>query len=248
MDFTFGIITLGGQDDFINEIIKSIINNNIPNYEIIIVGNTKINKTDKIMIYEFDETIKPAWITKKKNLIVLNAKYENIVLLHDYVKFCDNWYEGFLNFGNNFDWCITKIINKDGNRFRDYTLFPHVVDYLNIFYSPGKDIDRYFDNNCLLPYNFINNEKTNKYMYISGSYYVIKTTIALNNLLNENLVWGKGEDVEYSKRLHSKGIIIKCNPYSSVKFLKYKQSVHWEKEIEPFYLNKFIMYCENKHN
>lgn len=32
---------------------------------------------------------------QKKNIIVLNAKYENIVLLHDYVKLGDNWYKGF---------------------------------------------------------------------------------------------------------------------------------------------------------
>jgi len=244
MDFTFGIITSGGYDYFINEIIQSIINNNIPNYEILIVGNTKINKTDKIRIFEFNENIKPGWITRKKNIVVLNSKYENIVLLHDYVKLCDNWYKGFLNFGNNFDWCVTKIINKDGNRFRDYTLFPYEVDYLNIFYSPGKDIDNYFNNNCLLPYNFINNKKTNKYMYISGAYYVIKKTVALNNLLNESLVHGKGEDVEYSKRLHLKGFIIKCNYNSTVELLKQKDSIHWEKEINSFYLNKFIMHCE----
>jgi hypothetical protein len=245
MNFTFGIITLGDYDNFIIQIIESIKKNNIPNYEIIIVGNTKIKETDNIIVIPFNENIKPGWITKKKNIIVLNAKFENIVLLHDYVELCDNWYEGFLKFGNDFDFCVTKIINLDGNRFRDYTLFPYVVDYLNIFYSPGKDIDKYFNDFCLLPYNFENNNKTNKYMYISGTYYVIKKTVAINHLLNENLVHGKGEDVEYSKRLHKNGIIIKCNKYSSVKFLKFKQSVHWEKEIHPFYLDKFITYCKN---
>lgn len=244
MDFTFGIITCGGHDNFIAKIIESIIKNNIPNYEIIIVGNTKITETDKIKIIHFNENIKAGWITRKKNIIVLNAKYENIVLLHDYVKLGDNWYEGFLKFGDNYDWCVTKIINKNGMRFRDYTLFPYEVDYLNIFYSPGKDIDKYFNYYCLVPYNFENNIKTNKYMYISGTYYVIKKTIAINNLLNENLLHGRGEDVEYSKRLHSKGIIIRCNSYSDVIFLKQKDSIHWEKEINPFYLNKFINYCK----
>lgn len=245
MDFTFGIITSGGYDNFIVQIIESIIRNNIPNYEIIIVGNTKIKGTDKIKIFYFNENIKAGWITRKKNIIVLNAKYENIVLLHDYVKLGNNWYEGFLKFGDNYDWCITKIFNKNGTRFRDYTLFPYEVDYLNIFYSPGKDIDRYFDNYCLLPYDFENNIKTNKYMYISGSYYVIKKSIAINNLLDENLLHCRSEDVEYSKRLHSKGIIIKCNKHSDVIFLKQKDSIHWEREIHPFYLNKFITYCEN---
>jgi hypothetical protein len=244
MDFTFGIITLGDHDNFIIQIIESIIKNNIPNYEIIIVGNTKIT-ADKIRVFGFDESIKSGWITRKKNMVVLNAKYDNIVLLHDYVKLGVNWYEGFLKFGNDFDWCVTKILNKDGRRFRDYTLFPYEVDYLNIFYSPGKDIDKYFDNYCLLPYNFVNNIKTNKYMYISGSYYVIKRDIAINNLLDEKLLHGGGEDVEYSKRLHLKGHIIKCNSHSDVVLLKQKVHAPWEREIHPAYLNKFIMQCEN---
>ena len=84
MDFTFGIITSGEYDNFIIQIIESILNNNIPNYEIIIVGNTKLKETDKLKILYFDETIRTSWITRKKNIIIWNAKYENIVLLHDY--------------------------------------------------------------------------------------------------------------------------------------------------------------------
>jgi len=245
MEFTFGIITYGDSDEFINIIIDSIIKNNIQKYEIIIVGNTKIKQSDKIKIIYFDENIKSGWITRKKNIIAKNALYENIVLLHDYVKLDENWYQGFLQFGNDFDFCVTKIVNKNGNRFRDYTLFPLEVYYLNLFYSPGKDIDDYFNDNCLLPYDFINNIKTNKYLYISGSYYIIKKTIANNFLLDENLVHCRGEDVEYSKRLHNNGIIIKCNKFSTVNLLKYKESSHWEKEINKEYLNKFITYCNN---
>ena len=135
MDFTFGIITDGQNDNYLNTIIDSIKNNNIPNYEIIIVGNTNLNSNNIITIFSFDENIKKNWITKKKNIIVQNAKFENIVLLHDYIKFDKNWYNGFIIFGNNFDWCITKILNNNGERFRDYSLFPYKVDYLNINYS-----------------------------------------------------------------------------------------------------------------
>jgi hypothetical protein len=245
MDFTFGIITSGNADSYISIIINSIIENYIPNYEIIIVGNTEIKETDIIKNIRFDENLKIGWITKKKNLIAINAKYENIVLLHDYIKLDKTWYEGFLKFGNNFDWCVNKIINKDGIRFRDYTLFPYTVDYLKIYYSPGKDINTYFNNNCLLPYSFKNNIKTNKYMYISGSYYVIKKRIATHYLLDEQLVHGKSEDVEYSKRLHSNGIVIKCNSYSEVHLLKQKQSIHWETQIDPLHLDQYITYCNN---
>jgi len=245
MEFTFGIITNGNNDIFLNKIIGSIINNNISKYEIIIVGNISIKCNNTISIFYFNENYKKNWITKKKNIIALNAKYDNIVMLHDYIILENNWYEGFIKYGDNFDWCITKIINNNGNRFRDYTLFPYDVDFSKIKYSPTI-IDKYFGENCLLPYNFVNNIKTNKYMYISGAYYIIKKHIATKFLLDENLIWGKSEDVEYSKRLHENGIIIKCNPYSEVYLLKQKESAHWEKEINEEYLNKFITFC-NKH-
>jgi hypothetical protein len=245
MNFTFGIITQGNSDCFIEEIIKSIVDNKISNYEIIIVGNSKINNTDKVKIVEFNENIKPGWITKKKNIVVENAIYENIVLLHDYVKLSHDWYEGFLKYGENFDFCITKIKNFDGSRFRDYVLFPYKVDFLNINYSPG-DIKDYFNHYCLLPYDFKNNKKTNKYMYISGAYYIIKKSIALKNKLNESIAWGEGEDVEYSKRLHNNNIIISCNYHSSVILLKSKDKMSWEKEINNEELEYFINYCNNE--
>jgi hypothetical protein len=247
MDFTFGIITGGYNDEFIKVIIESIYNNKIPNFEIIIVGHTNIPACERVIIYDFNENIKPNWITKKKNIICEHAKYENIVLLHDYIKLQDDWYEGFLKFGNDFHWCVNKIINFDGTRFKDYTLFPYRVEHLGYNYTPGDDIDSYFNDNCLLPYDFDNNHKTNKYMYISGSYYVIKKQIAVKYNLNEELVWAQGEDVELSNRLHNSGIIIKCNQFSGVKFLKYKHTVHWEKQISDDKLKKFIAFCNNSN-
>ena len=70
MNFSFGIITNGENDSFIKIIIDSIIINKIPNYEIIIVGNTKIENSENINILYFDEKIKEGWITKKKNIII----------------------------------------------------------------------------------------------------------------------------------------------------------------------------------
>lgn len=238
MQFTFGIITAGDNDHYINETVLSIINNNIPEYEIIIVGNSKIEKSDKIKIIEFDESIHAGWITKKKNIIVQNAMYENVVLLHDYIKLDDKWYEGFLKFGDNYDWCVTRIINQDGNRFRDYTLF-----YLKTDGIVHYENDDYFSNFCLLPYDFENNMKTNTCMYISGSYYVIKKSVALKHPLDERLMHCGGEDLEYSDRLHSNGIIIKCNAHSAVHFLKQKGQCHWEREMDTDHLNKYINYC-----
>ena len=53
--------------------------------------------------------------------------YENIVYMHDYIVLDDNWYNGFLNYGNNFDIIVNKIINSDGSRFRDWILNVHFL-------------------------------------------------------------------------------------------------------------------------
>jgi len=217
MDFTFGIITFGNKN--LQSIIDSIHTQNIPNYEIIIVGDCIFDLHSRITNIKFDESQKQNWITKKKNIICEKAKYENIVLLHDYISFDENWYQGFLKFGNNWDWGVCKIFNKDNSRFRDYTLFP----YFN--WWAGKSFTPEHTNN-LLPYNFINNKKWNKYMYISGSFYFIKKHIALRFPLNENLVWGQSEDIELSIKLHNSDIMISFNPYSSVHLQKQQWQHH----------------------
>jgi acyl-coenzyme A synthetase/AMP-(fatty) acid ligase len=55
-------------------------------------GNNDFNGNDIVHI-PFDETQKPMWITKKKNLITQNSKYENLVFLHDYIILNNGWYD-----------------------------------------------------------------------------------------------------------------------------------------------------------
>lgn len=216
MDFTFGIITVGGADKTLRTVIDSIRDLQIPNYEIIIVGKSDHQGSDIINI-PFDETIKSAWITRKKNIICEQAKYENIVLLHDYISFDKDWYDGFLAYGSDFAVCVTKIKTVDGRRFRDYTIY-------------GDDIPEPFYSRALIPYDYTN-DNLNKLIYISGSYYVIKKHIALKYPLNEELCWSQGEDLEFSFRMRKNNIQMKCNPNSTVHLLKEKNQARWEHEL-----------------
>lgn len=207
MNFTFGIITDGTADINIKQIISSIKSDVKNEYEIIIVGNSKIQD---IQVVKFDETIKPAWITKKKNIITELAKYDNIVYIHDYIKFCSGWYDGFLKFGDNFDVCMTKLITPSNKRYRDWTLdcmlkIDHIIDQ-------SRRYER------LLPY-----EETDlsKYMYISGAYMVCKKEVMKKYPLNENLTWGQSEDVFWSMEIR-KQYDFSINQYSTAQLLKEK--------------------------
>jgi hypothetical protein len=198
MDWTFGIITDGTKDHYLLEIIDSIISLNVPNYEIIIVGNTNIQTSQYIKVIPFNEQEKypQIWISRKKNIIAQLSQYENISLSHDYIKFDINWYKHFEEFGSDWDVCMNRIINLDNLRFRDWTLWPpKFIDYNDLSQT---------DN-----------------MYASGSFYCVKKEFAIKYPLDENLMWGEGEDLEWSKSVRSFWKY-RCNQKSIVRFLKMK--------------------------
>lgn len=230
MEFSFGIITAGNNDEAIQQIVRSIEAEEIPNYEIIIVGDSAI-AGQHITVIPFDETIKRGWITRKKNLLCQAAKYENIVLLHDYVCLNRGWYKGFQQFGNDFSYCVTPIVTLQSTRFRDFCIYVECMPPV-------------FKENCLLPYSYKPIDKIRKLMYISGTYYVIKKRVALEYPLNENLVHGVAEDVELSQRLSTNGIYIECNPFSSVSLLRDKQQAVWENEMTEEHLELLESFTE----
>jgi len=205
MDFTFGICK-SIESVHLENIIDSIRNQNIPNYEIIIVGSNHQILGDDIKNINFDETEKRGWITRKKNLITKNAKYENIVYLHDYIFFTYKWYEGQLKSGNDFHIRMDKIINLDGSRFRDWCIWPH----------NNNEMDEIIKRDIMIPYNITH---LSKYMYISGAYWIGKKNIMKEYPLDENLLWGESEDVIWSKQIREK-YHFNMNINSTVKLLK----------------------------
>lgn len=208
MDFTFGIITDGNNTDRINKIVNSIESMKIDNYEIILIGGREIRRA-KTTTIEYTDYTTPTKISEKKNLITDNSKFENIVYLHDYIEFIPGWYNGFLEFGNDFQVCVTPIININGERYRDWCLWE-------------DDSTQYVSNkNYLIPYDMTH---LSKMMYISGAYWVAKKSFMLKNRLNDNLRWGQGEDVEWSIRARNL-TNFKINTLSSVKLMKEKDRI-----------------------
>lgn len=199
-NWTFGII-FGNNPVYLNEVIESIQIQNILNYEIILLGDLSFVSQvsgPNIKKVHFNESIRPLWITKKKNIIANLSKYDNISIHHDYVKLDQNWYKEFNNFDDDWDVCMTRIQNKNGNRFRDW-----------VTWDPIEFVD-YKDNSKI------------KNMYVSGTYFCIKKNYFMQNPLDENLIWGWGEDVEWSKRIRENWNY-KCNWKSKVLLCKDKE-------------------------
>jgi len=208
MSLTFGIITAGGNESFIHEMISSIRIQNIPFYEIIIVGGPSVWDSS-IYHIPFDESVKKGWITRKKNIICQEAKYDTVVLMHDYVTLDSGWYEGYLKYGFNFSICVNPVLSPNRYRFLDYCLFQN--------FNGGI-----FNDGHLLPYSYKASKAINKIMYISGTYYIIKKDIALKYPLDERLVHQQGEDVVLCQTLAENDIPLNFNPHSIVHLLKQK--------------------------
>jgi len=211
MKFTFGIITDGNSDNNLNLVIDSIEKQYIStlDYEIIVIGNSKVDRKNTLVM-PFDDSIKSKWITRKKNLITKNAKYENIVYMHDYIALEDNWYEGYLSFGEEFKVCTNVLLNADNTRWRDWVIWPHNLNEMDDIVNPSRE--------CIFSYDITH---LSKYQYISGSYWIAKKHVMIEFPLDEKLSWGGGEDVSWSKEVREK-YDFSININSTCKCLKMK--------------------------
>jgi hypothetical protein len=209
MNFSFVIPT--GE---VNETLLTVleyIHQSVPSdkYEIIVVGNVTIHHPN-VRCIPFDETQKSkAWITRKKNIGTQLAKFENIVYLHDYiVPNPDNWYSGWMTYGNDFEVATNTILTMEGFRHSDW-----VVCSYDLWEAAPNLKDTY---DVLLPYN---TRGMNEVMYVSGNYFVAKKEFMLSHPLDENLVWGDAEDIEWSRRVR-KSTTFQINTHSSVHIIK----------------------------
>lgn len=208
MDFTFGIVTNGTQWDRVDLIVDSIIKQNIPKFQILVVGG-KEKRSGNFTHMPFDEsTTKKGWITYKKNIITDWAAYDNVVYVHDYFSFDEGWYEGWLEFGDEFTVATNCIRTLEGYRHSDWVVDPDEM------WSAISEIDnRYWD--LSLPYDI----NLTKIQYISGNYWVAKQHFMDEHRLDESLLWGDAEDLEWSRRIRNQ-TQFKFNPNSLVSIMK----------------------------
>jgi hypothetical protein len=205
IQWTFGIITGYQDSERLKNIIDNIISLNIPEFEILIVGG---NRGDFFVDYpqvkfiDFDESQKPLWITKKKNIIANLAMYENIVIMHDYHVFENDWYVNFKSFGTDWDICSCPQYLITGAR--------NPMDW-SLWDKPGHG------RAWSLEYD---DWSQTQYMYISGGFFIVKKHVLLEEPLNESLGWNEGEDVEWSLRIRDK-YVMKCNKNSIVRHNKW---------------------------
>lgn len=202
--WTFGIITKGERDDWLEEIIASIRAQKIPNYEIIICGTYRDRKEKDFKYIPFTGRDDRGWITKKKNLIVREARFENLCIIHDRIVLDRDWFKGMKKYGNSFEVLCNKQILKDkGIRVGDW-----------LTYGYGT-LDSPFGISQL------NYDDWDNFVYMGGQLSILKKSIWEKCPWNETRYWGE-EDVELSFRFRDCGFLIRFNEYSSCSALAWR--------------------------
>jgi hypothetical protein len=186
-------------------LIDSLRNLSSPEYEILLIGGDSsefINSNEYVRTIDFDESQKPRWITRKKNILANEAKYDNIVLMHDYHVFDKDWYVNFKSFGLDWEICSCPQYLITGARNpMDWSLW----DKPDHGRAWSLDYDDW---------------SQTQYMYISGGFFIVKKHVLQQEPLDESRGWNEEEDVEWSMRVRNK-YIMKCNGGSIVRHNKW---------------------------
>jgi hypothetical protein len=196
--WSFGIVSDGRKNDRILAIIDQIKNFSIPQFEVVICGPPPAeNLPDFVKILDdtdlyFDQRVP---ISKKKNRIIDQAKYNNLVLFHDRFNFPENWYDSIRKAGNYFDGFCIRIVDEETKMHRVQDWMTTSLDHY--------EFKKLFHKNGLIKYtNWHPNWNVN------GGFMIIKKHLIERVKLNPFLNWGECEDGDLCRRLDADGFCL----------------------------------------
>ena len=191
--WSFGIVSNGSKNDRVLNIIKQIMSFQIPEFEILICGPKPSENLDDVvkMIDDsemyFDVRIP---ISKKKNKIIEEASYNNLVIMHDRISFGNDWYQKICDYGNHFDQLCMPILDEDTRTIR-------INDWITI----DGDFTKFEKSKGVI----LNYDEWSPSIFVDGGFILIKKHIISKTKLNPFLNWGEMEDVNLSQRLYLDG-------------------------------------------
>lgn len=193
-NFTFGVIATGERKNELKTFISSVLNlqrSEKDNVEVVVCGPKALGVDIKeefesiVYIDQPDEFTSLGWITKKKNMIVEHAKYENVVIAHDRYRINSDFIKQIKKFGPDFSVLVCRQLLKDGRRIPDW------VTLGSAWSLTTPAVMQYGD---WSPYGFVN-----------GGIMIAKREVLLKCPWNELLFWHQAEDVEQTRRFTAHG-------------------------------------------
>lgn len=211
--WTIGLVTNGKREQLLEAFITSVIQQGIPEFELIVCGMlspTFVNWIDRLDIpwryIEFNERKDLGWITKKKNLICKAARFNNIAVFHDRFILAPNWFKGMQKYGNYFEVLSCTNKNDQGLRISDW-------GFISSQFARMQHGTVRFD--LLYPY-LLDYRDWDFRAYISGGVTLIKKNVWQLCPWDERRHWIEEEDTLLTNRQIFYGIVPRHNPYAEV--------------------------------
>ncbi|WP_439870764.1 hypothetical protein [Pseudomonas syringae] len=225
--WTFGIPVGSGDATVLNAVVKRILEIEIPHKEILLCGTPGSNFAyfDKVRIIGEDITAPPVQICRKKNRLAQEARYSNLVILHDRVFLPRNFGEVVHRFGPRYPLMTLQSMFFDNRismhpqRYSDYGMAMDEVaqGLLGLHRTNGNaqaiapsvfsEVDR--TGFCFASPMRYNNDAS----YPTGSLYICRKEVWNGCPLDESLHWVEYEDIEHALRASRAGIPNRINPY-----------------------------------
>lgn len=191
---SFGICTGYENPEHLIKCVESIRKQakDLDDYQILLIGpeapkqiTTELGAPD-IEFIIFDESIRPRWITKKKNLLARKVDFDRLCIMHDYLWLSPDWARNLWEFEQGNDWGVLAFPQQrsDGGRFW--------YDWSG-FRGP-----RHLDDRQFYDYNDWNH---NDEVYISGNIFCVHRGLLLDHPFDERLGHMQEEDLEWTKRI-----------------------------------------------
>lgn len=225
--WTFGI-PVGPEDaTILNAVVKRILELDIPNKDIVLCGKPGANFAygDQVRIVGEDITAPPVQICKKKNRLAMEAKYSNMVILHDRVFLPKHFGEMVRSFGPRYPLMTLQSMFFDNRlsfhprRYSDYGMaMGEIASGLKgLHRSSGEAV-------TIAPAIFTEIERSGfcfaspmRYntdiSYPTGSMYICRKEVWNAYPLDETLLWVEFEDIEQGIRASKGGVPSRINPF-----------------------------------
>jgi glycosyltransferase involved in cell wall biosynthesis len=189
---SFCIITGGTRPQLLDTLIRSIRAQEIPEYEIIVVGRHR--DEPGITTIHREDYAAAGRLGAMRNLAVRKARHENIVMLDDDIVLSRDWYSNFRAYGEAFDILTSQVRLPNGGRYWDHATC-----------------------NGPLGQQLLEEDEEAENLYMTGGGgWVMKQRVAWTVRWDDWRSTYESEDIDFADRCHIKGFRVSHNHRSVV--------------------------------
>ncbi|MDA9230942.1 hypothetical protein N9O56_00010 [Rickettsiales bacterium] len=209
--WTFAILTLGNKIEDVKKFCALIRDLDKKCEHQILIFGPKNSAYDQYKVDYINDRIQKKYqndqhsrICEKKNIIIDNAKNQNLLICHDRYYLDKNFFKGFEKYGYDFDFLSIDTAYEDKNIW-----FPHYVKMSNFIHNFAWNKERF----CFKRKDFAKNNALDN-IFINGGLMIFKRDIVKQIRFNECNFHYQIEDVEITKEFAKYHIPPRVNLFS----------------------------------